>query len=613
MKKAMRWLLVMALFGATLPLGALPVAAVEGHPLVAPTLITESNFKLTDGGMCPAEYKFDSIGGEHVPWIPEVDGDPVEYTWEVPFCDGSGETGEVTVKLWIYSSADGQLVKFEITGGKAGYVYVKGGPGGNLYDYTGLSGVTADEGLHAPVGPSGSYAAVSHVSFCLCAVGVEKDWEFTAPDAFADRGYTYTAYYKKAADAGWTAVPLADADEDGVWTAKTTHQDGDEIWWKWIVKDGDDVVFDSGTLGPETLLLAESPYLNDFKLCLKQWVWDPPAFLEEVFDSLEATAYYSLDGVDYVEVPLVMDAEGVFKAETLFKCGTEIYYYFKIVGKDAADAVKYTYQSEPPVDPEPITGPATVVNAFQAPQTLKLWQLTATVEPAGGTYYAAWSINPAGPWTVVELEQDAMYPELYKGDSNLYEGMSIYWKFYDAEWSTTVFGPETLVGAEKLNEYERYGVTRTIGYWGTHPCMAAAMLERLGGSVVLGWTTIGDINELMAIMNYPQMDGAPKLKPAVKAKLQTSRQLAGAILNAGFGTSVPTVDWKGTEMSIIEAAKLALVSGNTADIIFIGGLLDEFNNSGDDEWLPDWKPECWNDANPQGAIQAGIIGWPGIL
>lgn len=46
-------------------------------------------------------------------------------------------------------------------------VFVKGGPGGNLYEYysDGLL-VNSDGGLHSPVGKNGKYAGLSHISFC---------------------------------------------------------------------------------------------------------------------------------------------------------------------------------------------------------------------------------------------------------------------------------------------------------------------------------------------------------------------------------------------------------------------------------------------------------------
>ena len=158
-----RWLAGLV---AVLLLGS---AAGAFGAMVEPTLISDANYK-----PCDPEYKFDSIGDDE-PWIPLANGEPAIYTWDnVPSCDGT-TSGSVTVKLWIYTDELGQeLVKFEVVDGKAGKVYVKGGSGGNLYDYS-PDGVKADEGLHAPVNPSGYYADVSHVSFCLCYEPEEEE------------------------------------------------------------------------------------------------------------------------------------------------------------------------------------------------------------------------------------------------------------------------------------------------------------------------------------------------------------------------------------------------------------------------------------------------------
>jgi hypothetical protein len=136
---------------------------------VEPVLITQANFKLTDPPyLCPIEYKFDSQTEPEGPWIPDVDGEPAVWTWhDVPSCDGT-TSGSVTVTLWIYTEDGEQFVAFEVTNGRAGLVYVKGGSGGKLYDYR-PDGITEDEDLHAPINPSnGKYYGVSHVSFCLC-------------------------------------------------------------------------------------------------------------------------------------------------------------------------------------------------------------------------------------------------------------------------------------------------------------------------------------------------------------------------------------------------------------------------------------------------------------
>ena len=49
----------------------------------------------------------------------------------------------------------------------------KGGPNANVYTY--LGGSTGDTGLHAPTGPSGRFAGLSHISFCYGATTAAYD------------------------------------------------------------------------------------------------------------------------------------------------------------------------------------------------------------------------------------------------------------------------------------------------------------------------------------------------------------------------------------------------------------------------------------------------------
>jgi hypothetical protein len=139
-----------------------------------------------------------------------------------------------------------------------------------LVYYYGVDGAYSDTDLWGP-----NNQQISHVTFCFKEPPqAQKDWEFTAPDDFAGRGYDYKAYYSDDNQATWMAVPLADDDSDGVWTATTYHDPDTVIYWKWVVYDGMDVVFETGVYGPETLTLAGSPHKNDFQLCLKTWLWN---------------------------------------------------------------------------------------------------------------------------------------------------------------------------------------------------------------------------------------------------------------------------------------------------------------------------------------------------
>ena len=599
----------------SIPFSGIAVAE-ETHPLVDPILISSptygANWNLMDPPVeCDADryYKFDNLPSQ---------AGTYSVTIEVPTCDGE-DVGDVTVNMEVYGPGN-NMVRFEIIGGKTGAVYVKGGAGpeqqhGNLYWYADdpqyPQGVSEDWDLETPNG-----TAVSHVEFCLCADDrIQKDWEFTAPDAFADEDYDYKAYYSEIDPddpefVDWIAVDLAD--DNGVFKGTTYHDEDTTLWFKWLVYDGMDVVFESDVLGPETLE-APGPYTNDFQLCLKAWLWSPPELLTTLFDTLELSAFYALEdpdeaenGVDWTEVVLEEDENGDFYAETLFECGTEIWYYFEVSGFFMD--VQY-YFIATAVGSEVITGPSTVENVFVAPRTLKTFELTACVEPAGGTYYAAWSITGEEPWYEVELEPVPGEDCVYSGEVELFEGMEIYWKFYDAEWSTVVLGPETLEGATMVNRWERAdGVTRTIGYWQTHPCMTELVFDSIGGEIDICWTTLESIEEVMAVLNWPQMSGAPRLSAYHKAVLQTSRQLVAATLNEGLGSTMPMYNG----MSAKDAFCAAIAAEDLATIIAIGEVLDEFNNSGTEEWLPEWTWECWVAADPILARQLGAAGWDAV-
>jgi hypothetical protein len=157
-------------------------------PVVDPELISKSNFK-----PCDPEYKFDSPGSEIA--IPKS-GECTSHTWDnVPSEDGT-EFGSVTVKLCY----ENEKISFKVTDGVATKVYVKGGPGGNLYTYD--PGQTADCGLVTPTNPNNKKLyGLSHVSFCLVYVPppppvCEEETAWSAGTRYVEQGNwaTYTKY-----------------------------------------------------------------------------------------------------------------------------------------------------------------------------------------------------------------------------------------------------------------------------------------------------------------------------------------------------------------------------------------------------------------------------------
>ncbi len=73
----------------------------------------------------------------------------------------------VTVTITdVRNTSAGQVFDWSSEGGVVNGVFVKGGPGGNLYLYD--PAATSDTGLHAPINPNnGRYYGLSHVSFCV--------------------------------------------------------------------------------------------------------------------------------------------------------------------------------------------------------------------------------------------------------------------------------------------------------------------------------------------------------------------------------------------------------------------------------------------------------------
>ena len=84
--------------------------------------------------------------------------------------DYADPNSDFEVTITVSSSSDGQLVAFESNLG-VDALFVKGGPGGNLYVYD--PAATSDDGLHAPGNDQGTavqtppWSGLSHLSFCF--------------------------------------------------------------------------------------------------------------------------------------------------------------------------------------------------------------------------------------------------------------------------------------------------------------------------------------------------------------------------------------------------------------------------------------------------------------
>jgi hypothetical protein len=131
---------------------AIVVAAMAGAAglFVALPASAQSN----DGEVVPGNPGCDDVAPEGVTWI-ELKVEPPE--------DGEFSDGTLTVNVDVSDTDDGQVFDWDSNIG-VDAVIVKGGPNANVYFYDPES--MGDTGLHAPVGPSGEWAGLSHISFC---------------------------------------------------------------------------------------------------------------------------------------------------------------------------------------------------------------------------------------------------------------------------------------------------------------------------------------------------------------------------------------------------------------------------------------------------------------
>lgn len=76
----------------------------------------------------------------------------------------SDTASDLTVNLNVYNTDNGQEFDWNSGSFQIDGVIVKGGPGANHYIYNPAE--TSDDGLHAPLAPSGDWHGLSHISFC---------------------------------------------------------------------------------------------------------------------------------------------------------------------------------------------------------------------------------------------------------------------------------------------------------------------------------------------------------------------------------------------------------------------------------------------------------------
>jgi hypothetical protein len=129
-----------------LAVGAVAITAITAALVIATTAFAEHVTPTTQPGnvACPAG-------------LTELKVEPV--------ADGTFTDGTLTVTIDVRSTAGGQVFDWTSNIG-VDVVIVKGGNASNIYTYDPPAESTGDTGLHAPVNRSGSFAGLSHISFC---------------------------------------------------------------------------------------------------------------------------------------------------------------------------------------------------------------------------------------------------------------------------------------------------------------------------------------------------------------------------------------------------------------------------------------------------------------
>lgn len=158
--------------------------------------------------------------------------------------------------------------------------------------------------------------------------------------------------------------------------------------------------------------------------------------------------------------------------------------------------------------------------------------------------------------------------------------------------------------------------TRTLGFWKSHgsdgdrhypspvdygyTCHVAR--DHVVFPIDLGWKTLQNCEDVFGIFwssMGKQSDGDRRTQ-ICRTKLHSSWQLVAAILNDGLsnGAAVPTDPVTG--LSIIDAMVDALSGNNRKEINRLQGMLDDYNNSGDDVSIEDADGAIIPPADPNG-------------
>ncbi|MGI9197785.1 MAG: DUF7507 domain-containing protein, partial [Candidatus Nanopelagicales bacterium] len=173
------------------------------------------------------------------------------------------------------------------------------------------------------------------------------------------------------------------------------------------------------------------------------------------------------------------------------------------------------------------------------------------------------------------------------------------------------------------------GATRTIGFWRTHLSFTSQVLDKeaLPTGAIIGTSPLGvgtapggpflngklcltsdrksfvlnSVADVMGIFwasNSVNKNGS-KRTTLCAARINTGRQLLGAILNQSFSNPAPLPLYGG--QNLITATLAAMSGTNTMLIRTLGTLLDQYNNSGDNQTIVIPGSLTIGKANPQAA------------
>jgi uncharacterized repeat protein (TIGR01451 family) len=158
---------------------------------------------------------------------------------------------------------------------------------------------------------------------------------------------------------------------------------------------------------------------------------------------------------------------------------------------------------------------------------------------------------------------------------------------------------DVIVGPKEANDVcpvETQGATRTLGFWKTHcDYTAHVFTEHCGGPFNLGWktaTTVEDVLGFLFANPAKNADGSKRDDQLCQARVNASRQAVAALLNNCLDNGAPLP---------VSPAEIATILGGTdkTAINQLGGILDDYNNSGDEIAIVDGDGYTFGNATPK--------------